>query len=235
MFSPDGRTLAASASRSRSWDDIIRVWDVATGAHKHTLAGHSSNVTSIAFSPNGQLLASGSGDDTIRLWDVITGAYTGILAGHTGAIISVAFSPDGQTLSSGSRDGTTLLWKLTPLPNANAIVRAEPSPVRSPTIGVKLTLALNIAGGENVAGYQATVQFAPTALRYIESGSGDYFPADAFFMPPLVVRNRVTIAATTRAGESKSNDTLIRGYQPRWRCGHLGFGARGFKPWAAIE
>jgi WD40 repeat protein len=61
-------------------------------------------VLSVAFSPDGRLLASGSWDDgTIKLWDVATGSLVRTLSGHTGAVNSVAFSPDGRLLASGLR------------------------------------------------------------------------------------------------------------------------------------
>ncbi len=104
-FSPDGSTLA-----SRSQDNTIRLWDVATGAHKHTLEGHTDNVTAIAFSPDGSILASGSQDSTIRLWDASTGEHKHTLEGHTEAIYAIAFSPDGSILASGGDDNTILLW-----------------------------------------------------------------------------------------------------------------------------
>jgi hypothetical protein len=78
-----------------------------------TLFGHTSWVTSVAFSPDGQTLASGSWDATIRLWDVATGQSRGEpLQGHTYPVYSVAFSPDGQTLASGSWDATIILWNI---------------------------------------------------------------------------------------------------------------------------
>ena len=73
-----------------------------------------------------------------------------------------------------------LLWDLTPSPTTNAVVRIAPVSVPSPAIGRQLTLSLKIADGENVAGYQATVAFDTTALRYVQSANGDFLPADAF-------------------------------------------------------
>ncbi|MDZ4159674.1 MAG: protein kinase [Anaerolineaceae bacterium] len=78
-----------------------------------TLKGHTSGVRSVAFSPDGATLASGSWDGTIRLWRVTDGSQLRTLAGHTNGVTSVAFSPDGATLASGSSDKTIRLWRVT--------------------------------------------------------------------------------------------------------------------------
>ena len=75
-----------------------------------TLEGHTRGVWSVSFSPNSQLLASGSGDGTIKLWDPASGALKHTLKGHIDAVQSVAFAPNSQLLASGSDDKTIKLW-----------------------------------------------------------------------------------------------------------------------------
>ena len=87
-------------------------------------------------------------------------------------------------------------------------VSVAPSPVQSPAIGEQLTLSLKIADGENVAGYQATVEFDTTALRYVAGDNGDFLPAGAFFVPPVVEGNRVTLASSAIGGVSNGDGTL---------------------------
>ncbi len=83
---------------------------VATAQLKATFEGHTDDVMSVAFSPNGKMLASGSLDETVRIWKVETGRLLHTLTGHRSEVMSVAFSPDGETLVSASWDRTIRLW-----------------------------------------------------------------------------------------------------------------------------
>ncbi|WP_246442715.1 hypothetical protein [Rhodococcus triatomae] len=130
---PNG--IAASAS----YDRTIRLWNV-DGPRAQVgppLVGHTSWVTSVAFSPDGALLASGSGDHTVRLWDVRDPEHPrpigGPLEGHDGAIYMVAFSPDGRTVASAGDDGTVRLWNVE---DPEAVVDRSP-PLRGHTAAVR--------------------------------------------------------------------------------------------------
>src|SRR5713226_1482640 len=74
--------------------------------------GHAAEVTSVAFSPDGKLLASASTDNTVKVWTLQGREPVRILSRHTSSVTSVAFSPDGKTLASTSEDGTVKLWDM---------------------------------------------------------------------------------------------------------------------------
>ena len=203
-FSLDGSTLASASG------DIVHLWDVASGQRKTMLTGHSESVRSIMFSPDGSTLASASDDKTVRLWDMASGQPIAVLIGHTDRVTSVAFSPDGSTFASGGEreDRTVILWDLTASETTSAVLGISPISIKPLTIGEKLTVSLNIVGGENVMGYQATVVFDPDVLIYFSSANGDYLSGEAFLAVPVVEKNYVTLESASLAGGSDGDGTL---------------------------
>jgi WD40 repeat protein/serine/threonine protein kinase len=108
-FSPDGKTLAIGGGEYDQRSDV-RLWDIETRQVCKTLQGHMDSIRSIAFSPNGQMLATASHDRTVRLWDSVSGRQLHIGDNHTAPLWYVAFSPDGESLATASSDHTVRLW-----------------------------------------------------------------------------------------------------------------------------
>ncbi|MBX9252810.1 AAA-like domain-containing protein [Desmonostoc muscorum CCALA 125] len=121
-FSPDGSTLVSS-----SGDKTVKLWRLAAVLNHlrdldsqsevksedslfKTLQGHNSAVIDVAFSPNGEFIASVSEDRTAKLWSP-DGKLLHTLGGHDSGIWSVALSNDSQTIATGSNDGMIKLWK----------------------------------------------------------------------------------------------------------------------------
>ena len=201
-FSPDGKTIVTGDT----WGGVTLL-DVQTGTEKRI---RSEDTYSVSFSPDGKTIATGHDDGTVRLrvGDVQTDPLSlkQKLSGHRDRVNSVSFSPDGRTLASGSADGTVLLWRVMTEP---AIVSISPASVPSPAVGEQLELSLKITGGVAVAGYQATLQFDTTTLRYVSGEHGDYLPADAIFVEPIVEGNLVKLNAVSLAGDSNGHGILV--------------------------
>ncbi|HVS34975.1 MAG TPA: WD40 repeat domain-containing protein [Gemmataceae bacterium] len=135
-FAPDGRLLAAAVGRS------IWLIDVVHGKALHECKGRTYDVTSVAFSPDGDLFASceedadeGSrvGDPILRLhfWDPATGDELFNIDGREGDFTSVVFSPDGRTIAAANQSGLIRLWEIA---TAQEILRFEPDAGGSGTI-----------------------------------------------------------------------------------------------------
>jgi WD40 repeat protein len=122
-FAPDGKTLASGGRH-----ELVRLWDMATGKELCVLTGQQQlgpftgkfteadlqhpkiGDLTLAFAPDGKLLAGGNKDGTIRLWDVATGNERRRLEGHRKGVVAVAFAPDGKTLVSGAAEELIRLW-----------------------------------------------------------------------------------------------------------------------------
>ena len=155
-----------------------------------TVAGHPGLVTAVAFSPDGQLVATGGTDGTARLWNVSTGQEIMKFTGHTSSVESVAFSPDGRTLATGS--GRTLA-----------------------TGGYDKTARLwNVSSGQEIKrltgnfGDIYSVAFSPDGTR-VATGSIDtariYGTSD--FRPVFDSRGRIEITAPSNASITINNQS----------------------------
>jgi WD40 repeat protein len=102
-------TRAGDRAVTASGDGSARVWS-STGALLHELRGHQDDVTAVALSPGGDLVASGSEDSTAIVWNARTGERLHVLRGHQAQVGDVEFSSDGATVLSSSWDGTAKLW-----------------------------------------------------------------------------------------------------------------------------
>ena len=119
-FSPDGKYIASGSHYSshgtngylNSGDSSLKMWDLVTGSEIWTFSGHTGGVYSVAFSPDGKYIASGSNDHTIKLWDITKGKEVKTLSGHSNSVYSISYSPDGKYIASGSDDKTIKLWNV---------------------------------------------------------------------------------------------------------------------------
>jgi WD40 repeat protein len=104
-YAADGKTLAGVVGPG------IHLWDTSTGAVRE-LAGHTDEVRSIAFFPDGRRLLSGGKDGAVRLWDVTSGEQRGLFEWGIGFINAVAVAPDGKTAAAGGNKGNLVLWDI---------------------------------------------------------------------------------------------------------------------------
>jgi WD40 repeat protein len=91
-------------------DGAILVWDVAERQLVANLREHSGGVRAVAFSPDGQRVASASEDQSVIVWNVERWQKEAVLAGHPTRVTAVAFSPDGKWVASADQDGTIIRW-----------------------------------------------------------------------------------------------------------------------------
>jgi len=144
-------------------DDVLNLEETApkTLKERTTLGGQGAIVSSVAFSPDGKTLASGSIDGSIKVWDVATGKNSATYEKHLGGVFSLAFSKDGKTLAAGSPLGTIKLWDVGTGKNT-AVIQGHAKDVSSLTFspggktfasgGFDGTVKLwDVADGKNVA------------------------------------------------------------------------------------
>ena len=106
LLKPYEQNAGKQDLRGWEWDYLWKLCH----SDLRTLTGHIGIIHSVAFSPDGKRIASGSEDRTIKVWDTESGVELATLKGHTREVWSVAFSPDGKRIASASLDNTIKLW-----------------------------------------------------------------------------------------------------------------------------
>ncbi len=216
-FSPNNKILASATQFE------IRLWNLETG--EYTATYNHLGTTSLAFSSDGKMFASGYRDAMIRLWDVQTGHLYVRLSGHFGEITSLAFlqpkkppekvniqskavSHTEYTLASLSEDRTVLLWNVKPTDDTNAVVNITPHLVESPAFGEPLTFSINISEAKNITGYQITMEFDNTALKYVSSKNGGYLSGDISTELTQTNPNSLKLVSTSSTKIGNGDGTL---------------------------
>jgi WD40 repeat protein len=106
----DGEDRLVSGGRFRDKPGELIVWDVMRGTVRLNLKVQSDLIESVALSPDGQTLASGSRDGTVRVWDVRAGSLRSTIRAHRRAVVFIGFGSGGKRMMTGSRDETARIW-----------------------------------------------------------------------------------------------------------------------------
>ncbi len=187
-FSPTDSSLILTGSVDQS----ARLWDVNTGAilarfeprfnaSGNLTGGHSNAVTSVAFSPDGAQVLTGSDDATAKIWPITGGAELRTLTGHTDRVSAVAFSPDGKRIATGSVDASARLWDAA-TGALQRTLRPCASPVASVAFSPDSTTLLTGIGARNDIQLDTNPRqgndlnlTVPTALDIGQVAAGEYF------------------------------------------------------------
>jgi WD40 repeat protein len=180
VFSADDSLLAVAR-----YGDLV-LYDLRTHrAITKPLPGHGKNISSIAFSPDGTIVATGAEDIAIIIWDVATRKSVGTLAGHSQTVSNLLFARDGESPLSGSLDGTILRWDLQDLKPSATVIKNLGASISSiflnPDGGLRAlaldkdrVILLNLNGDPQyrpILGFLKALRRCNASAAAIESGS----------------------------------------------------------------
>jgi serine/threonine protein kinase len=107
VWMPGTGSLVASAS----FDRTVQIWEASTGTSRGLYTGHTDQVWTLAWSPNGQYIASAGKDKTVQIWDASTAQTMSLYTGHSAEVEAVDWSPDSTMIASASYDKTVRVWE----------------------------------------------------------------------------------------------------------------------------
>ena len=229
-FSPDGSRLATvsgavlAVPQVESRPGELLVWDVQSRALMREISGHDGPLTAVAYSPDGQTVATSSWDRTVKLWDPQTGARRATLAGHQDWVCHVAFDPSGSRLATAGADGAVHLWDihtgrvlLTYRGHTQNVtcVAFDPNGGRVASSGSDQTVKL----WDSSAGHEAFIwrgrgpvvrlAFFPDGRRLVLGGSSE--ADDGRIRPRLAILEPSTRRVVELARDDSARDNCING------------------------
>ena len=165
-FSPDGELLTFGLS-----DNTVRLWSVDEKKEIVALTGHTSDVSSVAFSPDGRVIASGSRE--LKVWSIAGKAEIATLKLDNNYIHSLAFSPDGSLVVTGTNNGEILIWDMSPFVDPTIVKFA----VREASFE-NLIAEVRAENAKDLYGYQFAIKFDAEVLEVESVSPGNFLKGD---------------------------------------------------------